>query len=99
MQVCTAPLARRHSLTSPLHSNALDNFCFRPSARRQQRKWIRAARDQRKIPINVRVGRECVLNSRVKQIFTFLTPGYMILGVDIGCLAGLIEVDDAKAQK
>ena len=44
-------------------------------------------------------GRERVLNSRLKQILTFLTPGYMILGVDIGCLAGLIEVDDAKAQK
>jgi hypothetical protein len=42
---------------------------------------------------------EYVYKTRVKQILTLLTPRYMILGVDIGCLAGLVEVDDAKAQK
>lgn len=49
------------------------------------------------------VGRECVFKSSCKADSNILTPGYMILGVDIGCLAGcltgLIEVDDAKAQK
>ncbi len=31
--------------------------------------------------------------------YNILTPGNVILGVDIGCLARLIEVDDTKAQK
>jgi hypothetical protein len=31
--------------------------------------------------------------------YNILAPGNVILGVDIDCLARLIKVDDAKAQK